>query len=78
MSFPFVVRLGNRLRAGRNVLELDVTNLAANRIGDMDWRGVPWKIMRDINFVDNHRPFDASNWELNARQACLGPCGSCR
>ncbi len=72
-SLPFVVRLGNRLRAGRNVLELDVTNLAANRIRDMDRRGVPWKIMREINFVDiNYRPFDASNWELTP-SGLLGP-----
>jgi hypothetical protein len=72
-SLPFVVRLGNRLRAGRNVLELDVTNLAANRIRDMDRRGVPWKIMREINFVDiNYRPFDASTWELTP-SGLLGP-----
>ena len=72
-SVPFVVRLGNRLKPGRNVLELDVTNLAANRIRDMDQRGVPWKIMRDINFVDvNYRPFDASKWELKP-SGLLGP-----
>jgi hypothetical protein len=64
-SVPFVVRLGNRLKPGHNVLELEVTNLAANRIRDMDRRGVPWKIMREINFVDiNYRPFDASKWAV--------------
>jgi hypothetical protein len=64
-SVPFVVRLGQRLKAGRNVIEIDVTNLAANRIRDMDRRGATWKIMRDINIVDiNYRPFDASGWGL--------------
>ena len=72
-SVPFVVRLGNRLKPGRNVLELEVTNLAANRIRDMDRRGVQWKIMRDINFVNiNYRPFDASKWELKP-SGLLGP-----
>jgi alpha-L-rhamnosidase len=72
-SVPFVVRFAHRLRPGRNVLELDVTNLAANRIRDMDRRGVPWKIMREINFVDiNYRPFDASRWELKP-SGLLGP-----
>ena len=72
-SVPFVVRLGDRLKPGRNILELEVTNLAANRIRDMDRRGVPWKIMREINFVDiNYKPFDASGWELKP-SGLLGP-----
>jgi hypothetical protein len=64
-SVPFIVRLGTRLRPGTNVLEVEVTNLAANRIRDMDRRGVAWKIMHEINFVNiNYRPFDASTWDL--------------
>lgn len=72
-SLPFVVRLGDRIKPGRNVLELEVTNLAANRIRDMDQRKVPWKIMREINFVNiNYQPFDASKWELKP-SGLLGP-----
>jgi hypothetical protein len=72
-SVPFVVQLGDRVKPGRNVLELEVTNLAANRIRDMDRRGVPWKIMREINFVDiNYKPFDASGWALKP-SGLLGP-----
>jgi hypothetical protein len=64
-SIPFVVRIGNALQPGRNVLELDVTNLAANRIRYMDQHKVPWKIMREINFVNiNYRPFDSSGWDV--------------
>ena len=44
---------------------MEVTSVAANRIRDLDRRGVPWKIFRDINIVDiNYSPFNASNWPL--------------
>jgi hypothetical protein len=72
-SLPFQVRVGEFLKPGKNLLELDVTNLAANRIRDLDQRKVPWKIMREINFVNiNYRPFDASNWPLTP-SGLLGP-----
>jgi hypothetical protein len=72
-SVPFAVRVGADLKPGRNVLELDVTNLAANRIRDLDQRKQPWKIMREINFVNiNYKPFDASGWSLTP-SGLLGP-----
>ncbi|HET7536280.1 MAG TPA: glycosyl hydrolase, partial [Candidatus Didemnitutus sp.] len=72
-SIPFRVHVGAQLKPGRNVLDLDVTNLAANRIRDMDQRGVQWKIMREINFVNiNYKPFDASQWNLTP-SGLLGP-----
>ena len=72
-SLPFQVRIGEFLRPGRNILELEVTNLAANRIRDLDQRGVKWRIMREINFVNiNYQPFDASGWALTP-SGLLGP-----
>ena len=72
-SLPFRLRVGPHLKTGRNVLELDVTNLAANRIRDLDRRGVDWKIMHEINFVDiRYKPFDASAWPLTP-SGLLGP-----
>ena len=72
-SLPMRLRVGGYLQAGRNVLELDVTNLAANRIRDLDQRKVSWKIMREINFVNiNYKPFDASGWALTP-SGLLGP-----
>ncbi len=69
---PFQVRLGP-LRPTGNVLEIEVTNLAANRIRDMDRRGQPWKVFREINFVDIHyKPFDASGWPVRP-SGLLGP-----
>ncbi len=72
-SLPFRLRVGSHLKPGRNVLELDVTNLAANRIRDLDRRKVDWKIMREINFVNiDYKPFDASAWPLTP-SGLLGP-----
>jgi hypothetical protein len=61
---PFAVETGP-LRPTGNVLEVEVTNLSANRIRDLDRRKVEWRIFRDINFVGiDYRPFDASNWPV--------------
>ena len=66
-SLPFQIRLGKALKKGRNLLELEITNTAANRIRDMDVQGVDWKIMHEINFVDvNYRPFDATDWPIES------------
>jgi hypothetical protein len=60
---PFRVNTGGHLKPGRNTLEIDVTNLAANRIADLDRRGVAWKSFHEINFVNRaYKPFDASDW----------------
>ena len=61
---PFRVVVDN-LKPTGNTLEVEVTSVAANRIRDLDRRGVPWKIFRDINIVNlNYKPFDASDWPL--------------
>lgn len=72
-SLPFELRLDDALKPTGNVLEIEVTNVAANRIRDMDRRGVDWKIMREINFVNiRYQPFDASTWPLEL-SGLLGP-----
>ena len=64
-SLPHRLRVGDALQPGTNVLEIDVTNLGANRIRDLDKRGVEWRIMHEINFVNiRYKPFDASDWDL--------------
>jgi hypothetical protein len=69
---PYQLEIGPLLD-DNNLLEVEVTNVAANRIRDLDRRKVKWKIFKDINFVDiDYRPFDAANWPV--RQAgLLGP-----
>jgi len=72
-SLPFRARLGGTIRAGRTTLTIDVTNLAANRIRDLEQRGVAWKNFHEINFVNVHyKPFDAATWPLTP-SGLLGP-----
>ncbi|HUC41981.1 MAG TPA: glycosyl hydrolase [Gemmatimonadales bacterium] len=69
---PFRVETGPLRRTG-NELEIEVTNLSANRIRDLDVRRVPWKVFEDINFVGiDYNPFDASGWPLRP-SGLLGP-----
>jgi hypothetical protein len=62
-----------------NVLEVEVSNLMANRIADLDRRKVPWKKFYNVNFparvARNRAPnglFDASRWEP-APSGLVGP-----
>jgi hypothetical protein len=61
---PHRLDAGGLLVAGKNVLEVEVTNLAANRISDLDRRKVRWKAFHEINFVNiDYKNFDASDWK---------------
>ncbi len=72
-SLPFKIPIGDFLAAGENTLEIEVTNLGANRIADMDRRRVPWKKFYDANIVNiQYKPFDASAWP-DAPSGLLGP-----
>lgn len=72
-SLPMQRKIGALLKPGKNTLALEITNLAANRIRDLDRRKVDWKIMREINFVNiSYKPFDASDWEITPA-GLLGP-----
>ena len=62
-----------------NVLEVSVTNLSANRIRDLDRRGVAWKKFYNVNFParlsENRGPdglFTAAGWDPLA-SGLLGP-----
>ncbi|HOL88273.1 MAG TPA: glycosyl hydrolase [Anaerohalosphaeraceae bacterium] len=70
---PYACRVGGLLRDGLNKLEIDVTNLAANRIRDLDRRQVRWKYFYDINVVNiDYKPFNAAEWPLRD-SGLLGP-----
>lgn len=71
---PMIVEIPpGLLKAAANVLEIEVTNLAANRIRYTDREGLPWKIFKDINIVDiDYRAMDASKWPVQPG-GLLGP-----
>jgi len=64
-ALPFTVKIGKYLNSGMNTLEVNVTNLPANRIRDFDKRGVNWRIFKDINIVGVfYRNIRFDNWEV--------------
>lgn len=69
---PFRVVVDNLKPVG-NRLEVEVTSTSANRIRDLDQRGVKWQNFYDINFVNqDYKTFNASQWPV-AAAGLLGP-----
>jgi hypothetical protein len=62
-SLPFRIDVARHLRPGRNVLELEVSSLPANRVAALARAGAPRVRYHDIDFVDiRYRPFDPGGW----------------
>lgn len=62
-SIPFQLRIGHLLKQGTNILKIEVANLMANRIRQLDQQKVVWRNYHEINFVNiDYKPFDASVW----------------
>ena len=69
---PFQIELGELQKQG-NELQIEVTNTSANRLRDLDRRGVKWRNFQDINVVNiDYKPFNAADWPL-ADSGLLGP-----
>jgi len=63
-SVPFVLDCKNALKVGDNEIRIEVTNLPANRIADLDRKGVKWRKMEEINVVDiNYKKTTYEGWE---------------
>jgi hypothetical protein len=58
---PFRLPLPDALQEKGNRLEIEVTNLMANRLADLDRRKAPWRRFFFVNI--EYKPFDASGWE---------------
>lgn len=72
-SVPFEARIGKYLKPGNNTIKVEVVNLMANRIRDMDRKKIEWRKYHEINFVNiNYKNFDASNWPLMS-SGLIGP-----
>lgn len=63
-AVPFRISVGKYLKEGTNRIEIEVTNLPANRIADYERRGVNWRIFKEINLVDlNYKSTGYGHWE---------------
>lgn len=64
-AVPFILDCQGKLKKGNNKIRIEVTNLPANRIADMDRRGIEWRKMKDINVVDiNYKHTSYTDWQL--------------
>jgi hypothetical protein len=66
---PYRITILEDIMEEKNTLEIDVSNLMANRIADLDRRGVSWEKFYNINFPAKLREnrgadglFNASKW----------------
>ena len=62
-AVPYQLKVGKWLKPGKNTIEIEVTNLPANRITDMDKRGEVWRIFNEINVVDLNYQKTLYTWE---------------
>jgi len=69
-NIPFMVQFDKYLKSGNNILEIEITNLSANRLRDLDRQGVNWQKYFFVNIF--YKNFDASLWPL-MDSGLLGP-----
>lgn len=63
-AVPFRLKVGKLLKPGKNKIEIEVTNLPANRIADMDRKNINWRIFKDINIAKlNYKKGDYKDWQ---------------
>ena len=71
-ALPFELKT-NLFKKGVNTLKIQVTNLSANRIKNLEQTGKEWKIFHEINMVDkDYKKFDATKWDITP-SGLLGP-----
>ncbi|MDO5446878.1 MAG: glycosyl hydrolase [Prevotellaceae bacterium] len=62
---PYVLDCTKYLKKGKNTLRIEVTNLPANRIADLDRKGVEWRKFNEINVVKiDYSNGKYSHWDL--------------
>lgn len=64
-SVPYRCDITDKLVAGKNKIDIYVTNLPANRIAQMDREGKEWRIFKEINVVDlNYKKNKYDAWSI--------------
>jgi len=73
VALPFRFRIGRYVQSGENTIEIEVTNLTANRIRALAQKTDDWKVMRDINIVTvDYTEFKPEDWPI-VESGLLGP-----
>jgi len=63
-AVPFRLKIGKYMQQGINKIEIEVTNLPANRIAEMDKQKKVWRKFKDINIVDlSYKKNTYENWQ---------------
>lgn len=63
-AVPYRCPIAKYLKKGNNLIEIDVTNLPANRISELDRQNIPWRKFKEINLVDlNYKATGYGHWE---------------
>ena len=63
-AVPYILNCKDALVKGKNTIRIEVTNLPANRIAELDRQGVKWRKMKEINVVDiNYKKTTYANWQ---------------
>jgi hypothetical protein len=64
-SLPYQLTIPSGVLQEKNHIELEVMNVSANRIRQLDRAKFNWKNFYEINFVNiQYKPFDASTWAV--------------
>ena len=64
-AVPYRIDITRFLKTGRNTLDIEVANLPANRIAQMDRDGVEWRRFKEINVVDlNYKKNHYDKWNV--------------
>lgn len=62
-AVPYILNCKDALNKGKNTIRIEVTNLPANRIAELDRQGVKWRKMKEINVVDiNYKKTTYEKW----------------
>lgn len=63
-AVPYECRVGAYLKPGKNRVDIEVTNLPANRIADLDRQHVIWRNFKDVNLVKiDYSKSNYENWK---------------
>lgn len=74
-AVPYTVDITPYIKKGKNTIEVEVSNLGANRISRMDRDGIEWRKFEEINVVDlNYKNTLYDRWTPVPSGLCSSVC----